>query len=137
MIRVGQIVVREFTVDHEAMRVFRHLSQDTSRIHCDRAFAQARGFRDEIVYGGIMLAQLSGALGTQLPGTNGTSTKWTINYRGPLYVGERAKLTLKVENISEATCIVDLKFRIEAGDRLVAAGTAQSIVPQEDLVIAS
>ena len=55
MIRVGDTVVHDFTVDTEAMRWFQAESQDMSRIHCDAGFARERGLEGIIAYGGIML----------------------------------------------------------------------------------
>ncbi len=132
-IRSGQSVVHAFTVGPEAMRAFQALSGDMSQVHCDPAFARARGFKDVIVYGGILLAQLSHVLGMKLPGAEGTSTRWTIDYRAPLYVGEAASLRLEIVSTSPATGLADAKFIIEAGGRTVATGTAQTLVPHERL----
>ena len=132
-IRVGDITTHDFVIDERAMRAFQAMSNDTSRIHCDAAFARARGFKDVIAYGGIMLAHLSHVLGMKLPGPQGTSTKWTVNYREPLYVGEPATLKFELVNVSKATGIVEGKFRIEAGARLIATGTTQSLLPLEEI----
>jgi 3-hydroxybutyryl-CoA dehydratase len=133
MIRAGESTVHEFVVDEHAMQWFQTLSNDMSRIHCDAAFARERGFKDVIVYGGILLAHLSHVLGMHLPGTNGTSTKWTINYREPLYVGEKARLTLEITYASRATGMVEGKFSIASGERTIATGMTQSIVPADEI----
>ena len=41
-----------------------------------------------------MLAKLSGVLGGKLPGDDGVSARWSIDYRSPLYVDEPAVLRL-------------------------------------------
>ncbi len=132
-IRVGDTASRGFVVDEAAMRWFQAVSEDDSRIHCDAEYARNRGYRDVIAYGGIMLAHLSHILGTALPGSNGTSLAWTIKYHKPLYVGEEAEITLEVVNVSPATGVVEGKFRVMAGDKKVASGTTQSIVPPQDI----
>jgi len=133
MIRAGDCATHDFVVDQEAMRWFQAMSKDVSRIHCDPEFARERGFKDVIAYGGIMLAHLSHVLGMKLPGPSGTSTKWTIAYREPLYVGEPARITLEVTYASEATGIIEGKFRITSGDRVIATGTTQSKVPLDEI----
>jgi HAD superfamily phosphatase (TIGR01681 family) len=75
-----------------------------------------------IAYGGIMLAHLSHVLGMKLPGPTGTSTKWTINYREPLYLDEPARITLEISHTSSATGLVEAKFRITSGERTIATG---------------
>lgn len=132
-VRVGDTASREFVVDEPAMRWFQSVSGDTSRIHCDPEYARTRGYEGVIAYGGIMLAHLSHLLGMKIPGANGTSIAWSITYRKPLYVGEPARVDIEVTDISEATGVVQCKFRIAAGTKVVANGTTQSIVPPSDL----
>ena len=132
-IKAGQSVAHSFTVDAAAMRAFQALSGDLSAVHSDAAFARARGFEDVIVYGGLMLAQLSYVVGMLLPGSNGTSLRWAIDYRGPLYVGEAATLTLEIVGVSPGTGLVDSRFTIATAARKVATGTAQTLLPPEGL----
>jgi acyl dehydratase len=132
-ISVGDAAEHEFSIDANAMAAFVALSNDRSAIHTDEEYARSRGFQGLIVYGGLMLAQLSHVLGRRIPGSCGVSTRWQIDYRRPLYVGERAVLRLEVSNVSAATGLVDSKFTIKSGDRLVATGTAQSLVPLSEI----
>lgn len=128
-IAAGQSAEQAFVIDAGAMAAFAALSGDRSAIHTDPAFARAKGYDDVIVYGGLMLAQLSGALGNLLPGDESVSARWSIDYRKPLYVGEPAVLRLEVAQVSPAVGLVELRFSIRAGERLIASGSAQSLVP--------
>ena len=74
------------------------------------------------MYGGLMMGQLSHVVGQLLPGRHGTSVKWTVNYRSALYAEEPACLTLHVVNVSPATGLVEARYRIACGDRLIAEG---------------
>jgi acyl dehydratase len=128
-IRVGDSVEHGFTVTRDDMTAFRRLSADSSLIHTDADFARERGFRDVIVYGGLMMMQLSHVVGQLLPGRHGTSVKWTVNYRSALYVDEPACLSLRVVNVSPGVGLVEAKYKIVCGDRLVAEGQTQSLLP--------
>lgn len=128
---VGDRTEHEFSVSAEDMRGFAALSGDKSPVHVDADFARARGFDDVIVYGGLMLAHLSYVVGMKLPGETGTSTRWTIDYRGPLYVGETATIDHEVVGVSPGTGLIDGKYRIRAAGRLIASGTTQSLVPTD------
>ena len=130
-IAVGDRTEHIFSVSADEMRSFAALSGDTSLVHNDRDFARARGFDDVIVYGGLMLAHLSQVLGMKLPGPTGTSTCWTIEYRGPLYVGETATIAFEVVGVSPGTGLIDGKYTIHAAGRLVARGTTQSVLPTD------
>ncbi len=115
------------------MRWFQEVAEDTSKIHCDRAFARSRGYADVIAYGGILIAHLSHLLGMKMPGPSGTSIAWSIKFHEPLYVGEQAEIVLEVTYLSAATGVVETKFRITAGQKQVASGTTQSVVPLEEI----
>lgn len=132
-IAVGDRTEHEFAISADDMRWFAKLSGDTSLIHSDAEFARQRGFADVIVYGGLMLAHLSHVVGMKLPGPTGTSTRWSIDYRRPLYVDEQARIAFEVVGVSPGTGLVDGKFKIRAGDRLIASGTTQSLVPPDAL----
>jgi len=134
-IRVGDRATSKFVVDDATMRWFREVSGDASRIHCDAAYAKSLGYDDVIVYGGIVLMHLSNLLGTRIPGMNGTSIAWSINYHRPLYVGEASEILLEVVYVSPATRIVEGRFRIMAGEKSVATGTTQSIVPAGEIEV--
>lgn len=115
-----------FCVTKEEMAAFAALSEDHSLIHTDDAFARLHGFREPIVYGGILLAKLSHCLGTRLPGPTGVSLEWLIRYHSPLYVDETAIFHAEPRRFSEAVQVLELAFRVTCDDRKIATGTAQS-----------
>jgi acyl dehydratase len=130
-IRIGDRAARKFVIDGATMHWFQEVAEDTSGVHCDRAYAKSRGYADVIAYGGILVAHLSHLLGMKIPGPRGTSIAWSIKFHEPLYVGEQAEIILEVTYLSAATGVVETKFRIMAGQKQVASGTTQSIVPLE------
>jgi len=108
------------------MAAFAALSNDHSLIHVDDEFARRHGFREAIVYGGIVLAKLSHCLGTHLPGPAGISLEWSIRYHSPLYVGETAVFRAEPRRFSEAMRVLELGYRVTCDDRKIASGSAQS-----------
>lgn len=132
-IRIGDRAEHRFIVEKEDMAWFQKISADSSLIHTNAEFARSRGFDDVIVYGGLMLAHLSHVLGMQIPGAAGTSLRWTIDYRRPLYVGAEAGIEFEVTGVSPATGVVDGKFRILSAAKLIATGSTQSMVPLDQI----
>ena len=128
----GDRVRQPFVVTEADMACFQELSGDSSRIHVDANYARQRGFRDRIVYGGIMLAKLSYVLGAKIPGDEGVSVQWSVTFRNALYVGEEAEIRLEVTDVSSATGLVQGVFSITAMDRRIAEGKIQSIVPIQE-----
>lgn len=116
----------EFVVTDEDMERFALLSGDRSAIHTDDRFAKMSGFRERIVYGGILLAKLSGCLGGHLPGNLGVSLGWKIDYRAPLYIGEVAVFQAEPKSFSASVRVLEISFTIRRGGIKIATGSAQS-----------
>lgn len=125
----GMAIRLPFVVADEDMAAFARLSGDFNPLHQDPAFARDRGFAGRVVYGGLLVAQVSRLLGMHIPGRDGVWTGLKIDFRAPLMVGEPAWLDAEIARLSEAVRLVRVKFAIAAGDRQIASGTAESQLP--------
>ena len=128
MFETTQSAEFEFAISQQEMDWFRETSGDTSYIHVDPQKARAMGFKDVIVYGGLMLLRVSKMVGEYLPGKYGVSLGWSIDYRDALYVGERAIIRSEVQRYSPAAKHLTCKFVIRADDRLIAIGKTESMI---------
>ena len=99
-----------FKATDEMMQSFVKISGDINPLHTDVNFATSRGFDGVVVYGGILVAQVSRMVGMHLPGHDALSRGLNIHYVRPLLVGQQAELEARVEHISEATSSIELKF---------------------------
>lgn len=115
-----------FTIGEAEMRAFAALSGDANPLHSDAAFARARGFAGAVVYGGLIIAQVSKLIGTELPGRDAVWTGIRLDFRKPLYVGEAAELTGRVVHRSRATRSLTIALEVVAGGRTVATGEAEA-----------
>lgn len=113
------------------MEAFRTLSGDTNPLHDDTSYARLRGFDGKVVYGGLLLAQVSRLLGAHLPGHGCVWRSLSLRFRFPLYVGQSAWLRATVTHANEDLGVMDLKLRIEADGRTIADGEAATIIARE------
>lgn len=125
----GTTVILDFVVDADMMAAFARLSGDTNPLHSDPEVARRHGFRAPVVFGGLLVAQISRLLGTRLPGPGCVWHRLDIGFRQPLHVGEPARLQARVVHASAALRLVRLDVRISAGGRVVATGTAEASLP--------
>jgi 3-hydroxybutyryl-CoA dehydratase len=125
-LRPGAIVRLEFRISAEDMQAFRRLSGDTNPLHLDAAFARQRGFRDVVVYGGLIVAQISRLLATAMPGPGCVWRSISLRFRKPLYVDATACLDARVVHANEAFGFVKLKLQVESGGAVVAEGEADA-----------
>lgn len=122
----GQGETLAFVIDQDAMLHFAELSGDRNPLHLDEAFARAKGFRGQVVYGALLVAKISQLIGMRLPGRDALWTGLRIDFVKPLYVDEEARVDATVDGVSAATGMVGLKLRVVAADgRLLARGTAE------------
>lgn len=124
-LREGDRARVDFVVSAEDMRRFADLSGDYNPLHGDDGFARRRGFEGTVVYGALLVAKVSQLIGMRLPGRYGVWTGLTLHFRHPLYVGRPARVEAVVAGLSEATGMVLLKLRLQAGDTLLASGEAE------------
>ncbi|MEO5335354.1 MAG: hypothetical protein H7841_00460 [Magnetospirillum sp. WYHS-4] len=117
-----------FRVGAAEMEAFAVLSGDRNPLHLDEDFARGRGFAGRVVYGGLILAQVSRLLGMRLPGRDGVWVSVRMDFRAPLYLDEDALLEAAVAHVSEAGRLVKIRLAVKAGDRLVASGSAESVM---------
>lgn len=118
----GQRAVLGFVVTDEDMQAYGRLSGDLNPLHVDGDFARTKGFAGAVVYGGILVMQLSRLIGMELPGRDTVWTRLEIQYRQPLYVGEETRVEAEITQLSEAVQAVEMKFKIRTDDRLLASG---------------
>ena len=113
-----------FKPTDKMMQSFVEISGDVNPMHTDVNFATSRGFDGVLVYGGILIAQISRMVGMHLPGHDALSRGLNIHYVRPLLVGQQAELEARVAHISEATSSIELKFKITSQGKTLAKGSA-------------
>lgn len=121
----------EFSISREDMASFRTLSGDTNPLHDDEAFARSRGFEGPVVYGALIVAQVSRLLGTRLPGPGCVWRSLALRFRGPLYIGQTARLAATIVHANEEIGTIDLKLRVDVGRRCIAEGEAAALLKTE------
>ncbi|MBI3555855.1 MAG: (R)-hydratase [Deltaproteobacteria bacterium] len=114
----------EFRIEKPDMDAFARLSGDFNPLHTKDEFARTQGFSGRVVYGGLLVAQISRMIGMHLPGKNAIWSKLDVQFISPLFVDEEASLTAEIMTKSEAAQTLILKIRIERADKLIARGNA-------------
>ena len=112
------------------MEAFRSLSGDDNPIHFDPDFARARGFAGPIVYGGLLVAEISRLLGTLLPGHGCVWQSLTLRFRKPLFVGNAARLEASVKHETPHLGVTLVTFVILSGGGPIAEGEAMALLPR-------
>jgi len=122
----GQQVQIPFWVSSTDMETYAALSGDRNPVHRDTTFAKNNGFRGPVVYGGLLIGAISRLLGMELPGPGCIWHSLVVQFKTPLYVGEKALVQAKVTYLNLDLRVLRLDLEIKRGDDLLAKGQAQA-----------
>jgi 3-hydroxybutyryl-CoA dehydratase len=109
------------TVTEADIIAFANVSGDKNPVHLDEAFAAKTMFKGRIAHGMLTAAYISTVFGTELPGPGVIYISQTLNFRGPVRIGDKviAKVTLtelfpaKRRALFDCVCSVDGKAVLE------------------------
>src|SRR5574344_479905 len=100
-----------FTVDDEVYTSFQICSKDKNPLHTDISFAIEKGFNGKVMYGNILNAFVSYAIGMELPTPDVIIQTQDIQFKQPVYLYDTINMIIKTEDIHESVHVVRLLFR--------------------------
>jgi|SRR5450432_482927 len=122
----GDYFSEQFIVSSEIHERFIDLFKDKNPLHTDESFAIANKFESRVMHGNILNGFISYFVGECLPSKNIIIHSQDIVYKKPVYLNDRLRLNVTVENIYESVHAVEFKFEfINTGLKLVAKGKFQ------------
>lgn len=112
-----------FVVSENEYNTFQNCSKDMNPLHVDECFARAKGFKERVMYGNILNAFISYAIGMELPMQNVILLTQSIQYKNPIYLNDELVMSLKTESITEAVNSVKLVYKFyDENKKVVAKG---------------
>ncbi len=126
-LRLGQREVLMKTVMDDDIVDFARLSGDDNPIHLSDAYAGRTKFGRRIAHGLYTASLISAVLGTRLPGPGAVYIAQSLNFRGPVRIGDVVAVTVEVAELDPekrrarltCECIVDGAVVLD-GEALVA-----------------
>lgn len=115
----------------EKMELFRQITGDINPLHCDREFAQSKGYRDCVVYGMLTSSFYSTLAGVYLPGRNCLLHSVETKLLNPVFVGDFLTVVGRVEEKEELFHQLKIKAEIwnQKGEKvsraIIKAGVIQ------------
>lgn len=100
-----------FVVSKDVYNTFQKCSCDFNPLHTNVVFARLKGFKECVMYGNILNAFISNAIGEQLPSKNVIIHSQDIQYKHPFFLNDKLDMLLEVEDIHESVNVIELKFK--------------------------
>ena len=126
---VGMRATIRKTVENEDVLHFAELSGDHNPIHLSEHFARKTRFGGRIVHGLYTASLISGVIGMRLPGPGAVYISQTLNFRGPVKIGDHVDVGVEVVELTEKNRRVRLHCECRVGDRIVLDGEGVLSVP--------
>jgi len=117
------------TVANEDVVGFAELSGDRNPIHLSEHFARKTRFGGRIVHGLYTASLLSAVIGTRLPGPGSVYISQTLNFRGPVKIGDVVEAAVEVVELIEKGRRVRLYCTCSVGGGVVLDGEGVLSVP--------
>lgn len=118
----------KFVVSPDMMTQFAIISGDCHPIHTDDEYAKNMGYRGSIVYGGLLVSQISRLIGMELPVQNCVWTSVSVHFMAPLYVNEETEMNAEIIDFSGAVNIAIIAIRVTRGCKLIMRGRAEVLI---------
>lgn len=108
-IEIGENATFEIKITENQMKMFAEISGDLNPMHMNSKYAKERGYANKVVYGMLASSFYSTLVGMYLPGEKCLLHKCDVDYRNPVYVGD--KLTVFGEVVDKRSATRRLKIK--------------------------
>jgi 3-hydroxybutyryl-CoA dehydratase len=126
---VGMRETMRKTVKNEDVIGFAELSGDHNPIHLSEHFARKTRFGGRIVHGLYTASLISAVIGMRLPGPGAVYVSQTLNFLGPVKIGDVVDVSVEVVELTEKGRRVRLHCECRVGARVVLEGEGVLSVP--------
>jgi 3-hydroxybutyryl-CoA dehydratase len=119
------------TVMNEDVIGFATLSGDHNPIHLSEHFAQKTRFGGRIAHGLYTASLISAVLGMYLPGPGAVYLHQTLNFKGPVKIGDVVRVHVEVVELIAQGRRCRLHCEASVDDKVVLDGEAIVMVPSK------
>lgn len=130
-IKIGDFKEVEIEVTDEMVRTFAKITGDNNPLHLDDEFAKKTIFKKRIAHGMLVASLISKVLGHDFPGAGTVYVSQSVNFRKPVYVGDKVKIHVEVKEKNEQKRRLYLITDVFDKDVKVISGEAEVYLPSE------
>jgi phosphotransacetylase/acyl dehydratase len=132
--QIGETASLARTLTYKDIELFAVMSGDVNPAHVDELFAKSDIFHKVVAHGMWGGALISTVLGTMLPGPGTIYAGQSLQFRGPVVVGDTLTITVKVVEKKPEThrVVLDCQATNQRGETVIK-GQAEVIAPVEKI----
>jgi len=103
---------------------FAEVSGDTNPIHLNKQFAAKSIFGEQISHGLLVASFISAVFGTIFPGPGWIYISQNIEFKAPVFIGDKVVVNVNVAKILKLRKMVEFKTIVTVRDKTVVNGLA-------------
>jgi 3-hydroxybutyryl-CoA dehydratase len=117
------------TVTEADIAAFAEVTGDKNPVHLDEAYAAKTIFKTRIAHGMLTAGYLSAVFGMELPGPGAIYVTQTLNFRGPVKIGDKVIAKVRVAELFTAKRRARFECMCTVEGKPVLEGEAILMVP--------
>jgi 3-hydroxybutyryl-CoA dehydratase len=129
-LKIGQSASIVRTVTERDIQLFGEATGDFNPVHFDEAYARKTVFRGRVAHGVLSVGFMSAVMGTELPGPGSIFVSATIQFKGPVRIGDTVVTICTVKEIRERREVV-MECRCDVNGKSVVEGEALVLAPKK------
>ena len=117
------------TVSEADIIAFAEVTGDKNPVHLDEKYAAGTLFKERIAHGMLTAGYISAVFGMELPGPGAIYVSQTLNFRGPVKIGDRVVAKVRVMELYPAKRRARFECICSVDGKPVLEGEAVLLVP--------
>lgn len=118
------------TITESDIQQFADISGDDNPVHLCEDFAAASVFKERIAHGILTAGLLSAVLGTKLPGPGCIYVSQSLNFKGPVRIGDEVTANAKITHLVDERRRAVLSCECIVNEKVILDGEAVMLVPR-------
>jgi galactoside O-acetyltransferase len=106
-------------ITDESVKAFADLSGDCNPIHIDEKIAAESIFGKRVAHGMLLGSYISAILGEEFPGNGTIYLSQDMQFRKPVYIGDKVEIELCVNSVKEKVSVIQTNVRNSDGEYCV------------------
>ena len=128
-LQLGMEAFLSKTVTEQDIIAFAEVTGDKNPVHLDAAYAAKTMFKQRIAHGMLTAGYISAVFGMELPGPGAIYVSQTLNFKGPVKIGDTVVTKVKIVELIAAKRRARFDCVCSVDGKLVLEGEAVLMVP--------
>ena len=130
-IEIGMTESYSQTITDEDIKMYAGVSGDINPVHMSDEYAKQSRFKNRIAHGLLSAGFFSALFGTRLPGAGCVYVSQNLEFKRPVYLGDRVTATITVTKVDQKNKKVYFRTFCMVKNKIVIDGHAVLFIPEK------